>query len=201
MPALLADLHTAPPHAASGEPALYTPGDFARFCADYPDLRAELTPAGKIVIMPPAGDETSSRNADLTADLVVWNRTAKLGKVFDSSAGFTFPDGAVRSPDTAWVELSRWNALPPEQQGRFASLCPDFAAELLSPTDRLSTLQAKMRVYAQNGVRLGWLLNPRDKSVEVYRLDGSVEVLSSPVSLSGEDVLPGFTLDLAPLWA
>ncbi len=201
MAPILVGLHSPPPTAAASDFMPYTPEEFARFCADYPDLRAELTAQGEMIIMPPAGDESSSRNANLTADLVVWNRTAWLGKVFDSSAGFLFPDGAIRSPDTSWVAHSRWDALPPEQKGRFAPLCPDFVAELLSPTDRLAATQAKMREYITNGVRLAWLLNPRDKTAEIYRLGRDVEVLTHPLSLSGEDVLPGFTLDLTLIWA
>lgn len=200
MAAILAPPQLAPP-AATSDFAPYTLEEFARFCADYPDLRVELTAQGEMIIMPPAGDESSRRNADLTADLVIWNRAARLGKVFDSSAGFLFPNGAIRSPDTSWAAQSRWNALAPEQRVGFAPLCPDFVLELRSSTDRLSTLQAKMREYMDNGVRLAWLLNPRDKNVEIYRAGRDVEVLADPASLSGEDVLPGFILDLTPIWA
>lgn len=199
MAAILTPPHNASPPAATDDFDPYTPDVFARFCADHPDLRAELTAEGELVIMPPAGDESSIRNADLTADLVIWNRTARGGKVFDSSAGFTFPNGAIRSPDTSWIAQTRWDALPPEQRGRFAALCPDFVAELLSPTDRLTVTQAKMREYVTNGVRLAWLLNPRDKTVETHRAGRDVEALADPASLSGEDVLPGFTLDLTPI--
>lgn len=201
MAAILADPHSLPPSAATSDFAPYMPEEFARFCAGYPDLRAELTAQGEIIIMPPAGDESSRRNADLTADLVIWNRAARLGKVFDSSAGFLFPSGAIRSPDTSWAAQSRWDALAPEQRIGFAPLCPDFVIELRSSTDRLSTLQAKMREYIASGVRLAWLINPRDKTVETYRAGRDVEALADPASLSGEDVLPGFTLDLIPIWA
>ncbi len=200
MAAIIANLQNARLSADAGDFIPYTPEEFARFCADYPDLRTELTPLGELVIMPPAGDESSLRNADLTADLVIWNRTARLGKVFDSSAGFLFPNGAIRSPDASWVAQPRWDALPAEQRGRFSPLAPGFVVELLSPTDRLSTTQAKMREYMENGVRLGWLINPRDKTVELSGIGREVEVLTCPSSLSGEDVLPGFILDLTSIW-
>ncbi len=146
--------------------------------------------------MPPAGGETGNRNADLTADLVVWNRVGKTGKVFDSSTGFVLPNGAERSPDASWIELSRWEALSPEQRRKFVPLCPDFAMELRSSSDRLSIVQKKMREYMDNGAKLGWLIDPVSRRVEIYRLGQEVEVLDNPASVSSEDVLPGFTLSL-----
>jgi Uma2 family endonuclease len=123
-----------------------------------------------------------------------------LGKVFDSSTGFKLPNGADRSPDVSWVRLERWNTLTEEQKDSFIPLAPDFALELRSKTDVLKTVQAKMQEYMDNGVRLGWLIDPQSQRVEIYRQDREVEVLESPVSVSGEDILPGFSLDLSTLW-
>ncbi len=178
------------------EPEPYTAKDFARLAADYPDLRIEMTREGEIIIMPPAGGETGSKNADLTADLVIWNRAEKTGKVFDSSTGFVLPNGAKRSPDASWVPVAEWEALSLEERQQFLPLCPTFVIELRSRTDRLSTVQQKMGEYRDNGARLGWLIDPKSKRVEVYRAGQEVEILDSPTSLSGEDVLPGFVLDL-----
>ncbi len=178
------------------EPEPYTAKDFARLAADYPDLRIEMTREGEIIIMPPAGGETGSKNADLTADLVIWNRAEKTGKAFDSSTGFVLPNGAKRSPDASWVPVAEWEALSSEERQEFLPLCPTFVIELRSRTDRLSTVQQKMGEYRDNGAKLGWLIDPKSKRVEVYRSGQEVEILNSPASLSGEDVLPGFVLDL-----
>ncbi len=182
-------------------PDLWTEDEFLTFCRANPELRIERTAQGRLIIMPPAGTETGGRNADFTTDLTIWNRKTKLGKVFDSSAGFTLPDGAERSPDVSWIERSRWEALTTAERERFAPLCPDFVAELRSKTDRLSELQEKMREYIANGARLGWLLDPKNRAVEIYRPNQPVEVLQDPSSLSGEDVLPGFVLDLMEIFA
>jgi len=178
------------------EPKPYSSAEFARLAAQYPELRMERTREGEIIIMPPAGSESGGRNADLTADVVIWNRKTKLGKVFDSSSGFTLPSGAERSPDTGWIEISRWEALTPEKRKGFAHICPDFVVELRSDTDRLSAVQKKMHEYRENGARLGWLIDPISRRVEIYRSGQEVEILDNPASLSGEDVLPGFVLDL-----
>ena len=178
------------------EPRPYTPEEFTAFAANYPELRTELTQEGELVIMPPAFSETGSKNADVTADLVVWNRTKKIGKVFDSSSGFTLPSGARRSPDTAWIAQTRWDLLTEDQRKGFSQICPDFVMELRSITDRLSAVQAKMHEYRGNGARLGWLIDPRSQRVEIYRPGQEVEILDNPTSLSGEEVLPGFVLSL-----
>lgn len=178
------------------EPKPYTSEDFEQFASAYPELRLEMTREGELVIMAPAGGETGNWNADLTADLVIWNRIAGTGRVFDSSTGFVLPNGAKRSPDASWIELTRWESLTPEQRKKFLPLCPDFALELRSATDRLSSLQTKMREYIDNGVKLGWLIDPISHRVEIYRPDREVEVLDNPASVSGETVLPGFTLNL-----
>ncbi|NET30953.1 MAG: Uma2 family endonuclease [Cyanothece sp. SIO1E1] len=161
-----------------------------------PDLRLERTAPGELIVMPPTGSEGGNYNAELTTDLAIWNRQAKLGKVFDSSTGFKLPNGATRAPDAAWVKQERWDALTPEQRKGFAPLCPDFVLELASETDDIETLRAKMREYIENGCLLGWLIDPRTQQVEVYRLGQAVEVLQAPATLSGRDILPGFVLNL-----
>jgi Uma2 family endonuclease len=177
-----------------------TDEQFFQLCQANRDLRFERTATGELIIMPPTGGETSNRNAGLTAQVWIWNEQNKLGKVFDSSGGFKLPNGADRSPDASWIKLERWNALTEKQQTRFLPLCPDFVVELLSPTDSLKDTQQKMQEYRDNGARLGWLINRKSRQVEIYRLGKDVEVLESPVSLSGEDILVGFVLNLEAIW-
>lgn len=160
------------------------------------DLRIERTSKGDLIIMPPTGGETGKQNADLTAELVIWNRQTKLGVVFDSSTEFKLPKGSHRSPDVSWVRRERWEALPDIARKRFPPLCPDFVIELRSETDSIREVQEKMQEYIENGIRLGWLIDPKTKKVEIYRQRQDVEILQSPTTLSGEDVLPGFVLDL-----
>jgi len=175
---------------------------FKRLSLTYPDLRMELTAEGELVIMPPTFGESGRRNFKITTQLGIWAEADGTGEGFDSNTGFALPNGATRAPDAAWVEKSRWATLPAEvREQEFVPLAPDFVIELRSKTDRLGTLQAKMREYVASGVRLGWLINPRDKTVEIYRVGRDVEVLNNPLLLSGEDVLKGFTLDLTPIWA
>ncbi|MEH2057103.1 MAG: Uma2 family endonuclease [Nostoc sp.] len=177
-----------------------TDEQFFQLCQANRDLRFERTATGELIIMPPTGGETGNRNAGLTAQLWIWNEQNKLGIVFDSSTGFKLPNGADRSPDASWLRLERWNALTQEQQTKFIPLCPDFVIELLSPSDSLKVAQEKMREYIDNGVRLGWLINRKSRQVEIYRPGKEVEVLESPVTLSGEDVLNGFVLNLELVW-
>jgi len=164
------------------------------------DLQLERTATGELIVMPPAGGTTGKRNADIEGQLWLWNRQSKLGVVFDSSTGFHLPNGADRSPDAAWVRQERWDALTPEQQEGFVPLCPDFVLELRSKTDNMAPLQTKMKEYIDNGARLGWLIDRKNKKVEIYRQGREVEVLDNPTALSGEDVLPGFVLDLTEVW-
>ena len=177
-------------------PEPYTREQFASLAAQYPDLRMELTREGKLIIMPATFPKSGRRNAKLTARLENWSEAAGLGETFDSSTLFTLPNGAIRSPDACWIEKSRWEAVGEDEQDDLLVICPDFVAELRSKTDRLSAVQNKMREYRENGAKLGWLLDPKSKRVEVYRMGQDVEVLDAPASLSGEDVLPGFVLDL-----
>jgi Uma2 family endonuclease len=165
------------------------------------DVRLELTASGDLIIMPPTGGETGNRNFEIYIDLGIWNRQNGLGKAFDSSTGFRLPSGATRSPDASWVKMERWDALTQEQRKKFLPLCPDFAVELISETDELESAQKKMQEYLDNGLRLGWLINPKTRLVEIYRPNQTVEVLQYPTILSGEDVLPGFVLNLQPIFA
>jgi len=177
-----------------------TDDQFFQLCQENENIRLERTAKGELIIMSPAGGETSSSNAGLTAQIWIWNQHNKLGKVFDSSGGFKLPNGANRAPDACWVKLERWNALTPEQQKKFPPICPDFVVELMSPSDSLKETQDKMKEYRDNGAVLGWLINRKSRQVEIYRLNQEVEVLESPVNVSGEDVLPGFILNLESIW-
>lgn len=177
-----------------------TDEEFTAVVAANKDLRLELSAEGELVIMSPTGGETGNRNFEIYIDLGIWNRQHNLGKAFDSSTGFKLPNGATRSPDTAWIKIERWDNLTPQQRKKFLPLCPDFAVELVSETDDLADTQGKMREYIANGLQLGWLINPHDQKVEIYRPDQAPEVLQSPTSLSGEDVLPGFILNLQTIW-
>jgi Uma2 family endonuclease len=154
------------------------------------DLRLERTATGELIIMPPTGGNTGRRNAQTGAQFVFWNNQSKLGEVFDSSTAFRLPNGAERSPDVSWVKLERWNQLSFAEQETFPPLSPDFVLELRSPSDTMESLRKKMREYLANGTRLGWLIDPKNKIVEIYRPSQTVEVLHSPKTLSGEDVLP-----------
>ncbi len=177
-----------------------TDEQFEQLAAANQDLQLELTAKGELIIMPPTGGETGDRNFELDGQLWYWNRQTRLGKAFDSSTGFRLPKGGTRSPDVAWISMERWEALTPTQRKKFLPLCPDFAVELVSETDDVEETRKKMQEYINNGLRLGWLINPRTRQVEIYRLNQAVEVLQSPATLSGEDVLPGFVLDLQPIF-
>jgi Uma2 family endonuclease len=177
-----------------------TDEQFFQLCRKNSDLRIERNTQGDLTIMAPEGGATGMRSASITTDLSIWNRQTQLGFVFGSSTGFKLPNGGDRSPDVAWIMKERWEALTAEQQAKFAPICPDFVIELMSPSDNLKVTQAKMQEYQENGARLGWLINRKDREVEIYRLGKSKEVLQNPVSLSGEDVLPEFVLSLAEIW-
>ncbi|MEG4248254.1 Uma2 family endonuclease [Microcoleus sp. AT3-A2] len=166
-----------------------------------PDLRLERTAAGELIVNPPTGGESGSRNLSISGQVDRWCEAHEdLGEGFDSSTGFILPNGARRSPDASWVSRTRWEALTPKQRQGFVPLCPDFVVELRSASDSLSTLQTKMREYIDNGARLGWLIDPQNRQVEIYRQQVEVEILINPAELSGEDVLPGFVLNLRRVW-
>ncbi|MBR8826944.1 MAG: Uma2 family endonuclease [Gomphosphaeria aponina SAG 52.96 = DSM 107014] len=173
-----------------------TEDQFEVLAAANRELHLERNKTGELIIMPPTGGNTGKRNAQISAQFVVWNNKTKLGEVFDSSTAFRLPNGAERSPDVSWVKLARWNQLTEEQQDTFPPLCPDFVVELGSPTDTRESLRQKMQEYRENGTRLGWLIDPKKKIVEIYRPEQTVELLQSPSTLSGEDILPGFVLDM-----
>jgi Uma2 family endonuclease len=177
-----------------------TPEQFEILCELNPDRSLELTKDGELEIMAPTGGESSRTESKLITRLTNWSEQTGLGETFSSSGAFILPNGAQRAPDASWVERSRWSSLTPEQRKKFVPLAPDFVIELRSDTDRLSKLQEKMEEYRDNGVRLGWLINPQDRTVEIYRLGQDVEVLAAPETLSGEDVLPGFVLDLRSIF-
>lgn len=173
---------------------------FVHVVADNPELRLELTAQGELLVMSPTGGKTGRRNSRIIQRLLNWSDDRGGGIVFDSSTGFTLPNGAKRSPDAAWVTASRWRALSESEQESFPPLCPDFVLELRSATDNLATLEAKLAEYRDNGARLGWLLDPQTRQVWIYRPDQATEVLRDPEILEGEDVLAGFQLELREVW-
>jgi Uma2 family endonuclease len=177
-----------------------TDEQFYQLCTNNRDLRIERNANGDLVIMPPTGGQTGNRNGRLVQQLFNWSDGDDTGIAFDSSTGFILPNGANRSPDASWIPLAKWNALTDEQKQRFLPLCPDFAIELLSPSDKLAKTQQKMQEYLDNGMVLGWLINPLQQQVEIYRQRKQVEILNAPDSLSGENVLSGFVLNLQPIW-
>ena len=193
---------TAPmPMELRFEPAIEMTEDlFTAFCAQNSDMRIELTAGGVLEIMPPTFSITGSRNISISSQLHVWSEMDGRGVTFDSSAGFTLPNNAIRSPDASWVLRSRLAALSDEDKNRFIPLCPDFVVELRSSTDRLIVVQAKMAEYIANGARLGWLIDPINRRVYVYRPNAPVEVLDAPDTLSAEPELVGFALNLTPIW-
>jgi Uma2 family endonuclease len=179
---------------------------FYELCRNNPDMRFEQTETGALVIMPPTGGETGNRNFSLTVQFGIWVEQDGTGLGFDSSTGFKLPNGAKRSPDAAWVKRDRWDKLSLREREGFPPIAPDFVIELRSRTDsledvQLEDVQRKMQEYIDNGVRLGWLLNPQDHQVELYRPGKPVEVLQAPMTISGEEVLPGFVLLLEKLLA
>ena len=169
---------------------------FYQLCQVNDQLRLEETAKGELVIMPPVGAISGNRESEFNADVVIWNRQTKLGKVFSSSTVFVLPNGGKRSPDVAWISNERWNSLTLEEKEKFAPICPDFVIELRSRTDSLNQLQSKMQEYLNSGLMLGWLIDPQNQKVEIYRQNQSREIVSLPNTLSGENVLPGFNLEL-----
>jgi Uma2 family endonuclease len=174
--------------------------EFVKFCNLNNELRIERTAEGVIEIMPPAFWETGNRNADLTAQIMAWAKQDSSGVAADSSAGYRLPNGATRAPDASWVARARLAALKPEEKKEYLPLCPDFVVELRSSSDRLKRLKEKMEEYLANGARLGWLIDPSTRKVYVYRPAAEVEVLDDPATVSGDPILPGFTLDLRAIW-
>lgn len=170
-------------------------------CARNPELRIERDAEGNLIVMTPAGGESGHRNLEVVMALGAWAKQDGTGVAFDSSTGFLLPNGAMRAPDAAWVLRSRLAPLSAATKKTFLPLCPDFVVELRSPSDRLRDLQAKMEEYRDNGARLGWLLDPEDQQVLVYRPGRSVEALAQIAVVSGDPELAGFRLELTPIWA
>jgi len=173
---------------------------FYQICQENPELKLERTAKGHLIVMSPTGGETGRKNANLIGQLWMWNEQTQQGEVFDSSTGFSLPNGSDRVPDVAWLKQSRWEFLTLEQREKFIPLCPDFVIEMLSPSDNLKQTQEKLKEYMDNGCRLGWLINRRHKTVEIYRPNQTPEIIKKPFSLSGENVLLGFNLSLSKFW-
>jgi len=170
---------------------------FAELAIVNRDLRLERTSTGELIVNPPTGWESGRRNLNLSTQFGIWCiENEELGEGFDSSTAFTLPNGAIRSPDASWISRERWEVLTPEEKKGFAQICPDFVVELRSPSDSLESLREKMQEYIDNGTLLGWLIDPQNAQVEIYRRGQAIEILENPTKLSGEGVLPGFFLNL-----
>jgi Uma2 family endonuclease len=177
-----------------------TPEQFERLCGEYRELRLELTSTGELIVMPPTGAETGRSNSNLTYQLEAWSRQNGTGVCFGNNAGFTLPNGAIRSPDGSWIKRERYDSLTERQKKTFAPICPDFAVELRSASDTLKELYLKMFEYLENGASRGWLIDPFKRQVYIYEPNHEVVVLDNPETVSGDPLLPGFTLNLAELW-
>ena len=185
-------------HLPSGEKTTYE--QFYELCQANPDLRLELSANGEVIIMPPAFSDTGNRNFKIAVQLGIWSDQDGTGEAFDSSTGFTLPNGAIRSPDASWIKSDRWNALTNEQKASFAPICPDFVVELRSSSDTLKSLQNKMQEYVENGALLGFLIDRKNQTVHLYRAARSPEVLQHPELVSGDPELLGFVLQMAKIW-
>ncbi len=172
---------------------------FLEICRANPEIKFERTAKGNLVVMPPTGGETGNSNIKLSARLENWAERDGSGLAFDSSTMFQLPNGAYRSPDAAWIVMERWLALTAEERTGLPPICPDFVVELRSRSDSLKSVQDKMQEYMDNGVRLGWLIDPEGKQVEIYRQGQEKEILLAPTTLSGEELLPGFVLNLTQI--
>jgi len=177
-----------------------TQKQFEQLSRKYRKLRLELTSTGELIVMPPTGSETGRLNFNLTSQLAAWFSQLGAGVCFNSNAGFTLPNGAIRSPDVAWIKSERWDSLTEQQKKKFAPICPDFVVELRSPSDNLTPIYLKMFEYIENGTYLGWLIDPVKRQVYVYRPDHEVVTLNNPETVSADPLLPGFTLNLTELW-
>ena len=173
---------------------------FEELCQEYPDLRLELTSSGELIVMPPTGLESDRRNSDLIIQFGVWAKKDGTGVVFGPTAGYTLPNGAIRSPDVSWIRREKWDNLSQFEKDRFAHIYPDFAVELRSPSDSLPTLLNKMEEYLENGASLGWLIDPKKRRVYVFRPGEEMGVLENPTVVSGDPLLPGFELQMEEIW-
>ncbi|MEC4807363.1 MAG: Uma2 family endonuclease [Jaaginema sp. PMC 1080.18] len=178
-----------------------TPEQFTSLAACNRELQLERTAKGELIVNPPTGWETGERNRSIIGQLDRWYEdNGRLGKAFDCSTGFTLPNSAICSPDACWISQERWDALTDEQKTTFPQICPDFVVELRSESDTLKSLQEKMQEYMENGARLGWLIDPKNRTVAVYRVGLEIKTLSNPTELSGEEIVPGFVLSLRRVW-
>jgi Uma2 family endonuclease len=190
-----------PPELIALTHRIVTPEEFEQLCAEYRDLRLELTSTGELIVMSGTSLRTGRRNAHLTSQLVIWTENDATGVCFDSSAMFTLPNNARRSPDASWVRREKWDRLSERQKDGFAPICPDFVVELRSASDRLRVVLNKMSEYIANGASLGWLIDPFKQQVYVYQPDHEVVLLNNPETVSGDPLLPGFRLNLTKLWS
>lgn len=177
-----------------------TPEEFWEFSQQNPNMRAELTKDGEVTLMSPTGFESSDENSEINFQLRSWAKRDGTGKVTESNGGYILPNGATYAPDNAWTSKSRLEKFTPKERQKFLPICPDFVIELLSFSDKLRELQAKMEEYMENGAQLGWLIDPYKQKIHIYRPDREPEILENPARVSGEDVLPGFELDLTEIW-
>ena len=173
---------------------------FEQLCQLNPELKLETNHQGELIVMSPTGYETGKNNADLIIQFGIWNRKYQLGVVCDSSTGFILANGAIKSPDVSWIATERLESFTKEEKAKFLPLAPDFVLELMSPSDRLETTQAKMKEYQDNGVELGWLINPQQQQVEIYRIGQSTETLYKPIKISGEEILTKLVVELGFIW-
>jgi Uma2 family endonuclease len=200
MTTLLVQATSAPLTIDLPSTAPMTEEQFYEFCLANRELRIERTANGEVIVMPPAFSDTGNRNFNIAAQLWNWTERDGTGLGFDSSAGFTLPNGATRSPDAAWIKLERWNRLTDKQKASFAPICPDFVIELRSASDTVSSLQKKMEEYMANGTVLGWLIDRQNHQVHLYRPNQEPEILNAPETISGAPELPGFELIMAKIW-
>jgi Uma2 family endonuclease len=177
-----------------------TQDQFFDFCQQNRKMRFERNAKGELIVMPPAGCESSMQNLSVASQLYTWARRVGQGKVTDSSGGFILPNGANYAPDAAWITPEQLASLTPEQMKKFLPVCPYFLVELMSPSDSLKKTMEKMEEYLANGTKLGWLIHPDKQQVYVYRPGQAVQVLDNPQTISGDPELPGFVLDLEPVW-
>jgi Uma2 family endonuclease len=201
MQLVVEDFESMAPVILNPSRAPMTDEEFVAFCQQYEDCFVECTAEGEIIIMPPNHSRTGKRNLALGARLWMWAQKDGRGEGYDSSAGFRLPNGARRSPDASWIRKDRVAALPKEQQEGFYHLCPDFVIELRSSTDRINRLKKKMEEYMANGAELGWLIDPQERTVLVYRPGRAAECIVNPERISGEGPVADFVLELAEVWA
>lgn len=179
---------------------IMTDDQFFDFCQLNRHFRIERNQIGDLFIMSPTDSETGQRNFNLIGELGIWTKQDGTGVGFGSSGGFTLPNGAVRSPDAAWIKRTKWEIIPADKRKKFAPICPEFVVELRSDNDNLSTLKEKMQEYIDNGTQLAWLIDRKQRKVFIYRRNCGVAELDNPQTLTGEDILPGFVLDLSEIW-